>query len=233
LDERFRALQTMRSFTGVMPGERRGCLGCHELHSTAPDHATGSLALARQPRAIDPPPWGDATVSYPRFVRPVLDKYCAACHEGVGEARKILDLSARPGFLIFEEPYLTLTGRPSWGSPYQRPNDAPPGFGSANMIMVEGYDQRDPEAYRTPKPMTQLSYGSRLIDVAADSTHHGMQVDPVDLRKLIAWVDTMCPYRGDEEVRAITDPVFQGVDWLAIRPRIKTAPQIIRPGPVD
>jgi hypothetical protein len=43
----------------------------------------------------------------------------------------------------------------------------------------------------------------------------------------------MCPYRGDEEIRAIPDPEFQGVDWLAIRPRIQTAPRIVRPGPVD
>jgi hypothetical protein len=43
----------------------------------------------------------------------------------------------------------------------------------------------------------------------------------------------MCPYRGDEEVRQIDDPVFQGVDWLSIRPKIKNAPRIVRPGPVD
>ncbi len=40
-------------------------------------------------------------------------------------------------------------------------------------------------------------------------------------------------YRGDKEVREIDDPVFQGVDWLSVRPKIKTAPRIIRPGPVD
>ena len=43
----------------------------------------------------------------------------------------------------------------------------------------------------------------------------------------------MCPYRGDEEVREIPDPVFQGVEWLSIRPKIKNAPTIVRPGPVD
>jgi len=58
-------------------------------------------------------------------------------------------------------------------------------------------------------------------------------VDPISLRRLIAWVDAMCPYRGDDEVRDIPDPVFQGVDWLAIRPKIESAPIIIRPGPVD
>jgi len=38
---------------------------------------------------------------------------------------------------------------------------------------------------------------------------------------------------GDEEVRQIPDPIFQGVDWLAVRTRIQTAPRIARPGPVD
>jgi len=43
----------------------------------------------------------------------------------------------------------------------------------------------------------------------------------------------MGPYRGEEEVRAIPDPEFQGIDWLAIRPLVKSAPTIVRPGPVD
>jgi len=43
----------------------------------------------------------------------------------------------------------------------------------------------------------------------------------------------MCPYRGDEEVRQIADPRFQGIDWLAIRPQIQNAPTIIRPGPIN
>jgi hypothetical protein len=43
----------------------------------------------------------------------------------------------------------------------------------------------------------------------------------------------MCPYKGDEEVRAEPDPVFQGVDWLAIRPKLQSAPRIARPGPIE
>lgn len=153
--------------------------------------------------------------------------------QGDGEGRKTLDLTRRPGFLMFDEPYVTLIGRPTWGRPYEKPDDPPPGFGIANTLLVEAYDQRDPEAYRTPKPMTALSYRSKLIDIAASGTHHDVRVDPISLQRLIAWVDTMCPYRGDVEVRAIDDPEFQGIDWLAIRPRIRSAPTIVRPGPVD
>jgi hypothetical protein len=106
-------------------------------------------------------------------------------------------------------------------------------LGIAGMFMVEAYATTDPRAYRTLPPMTKLSYRSRLIELASSGKHYGVSVDPVNLQRLIAWVDAMCPYQGDEEVRQIADPVFQGVDWLAIRPRIKTAPTIIRPGPVD
>ena len=233
LDDKYRALQTMRSFSGVMPGERRGCLGCHESHSRTPQLHASSLSFAKEPQAITPPPWGDQTVSYPRFVQPVLDKYCGKCHQGDGDGRKTLDLTFRPGFLIFNEPYVTLTGRPSWGQPYEKPKETPPGWGIANMLMVEAYGKTDPLGYQTPAPMTALSYKSELIEIASSGKHNDVKVDPVSLRQLIAWVDTMCPYRGAEEVREIEDPVFQGVDWLAIRPKIKTAPTIVRPGPVD
>ncbi|MDP6543745.1 MAG: hypothetical protein QGH60_07100 [Phycisphaerae bacterium] len=233
LDENFLALQTMRSFTGVMPGERRGCLGCHERHSATSPPAARAIALKRQPSKITSPPWGDDTVSFERYVRPVLDKYCGKCHQGKGKAVKKLNMTPRPGRLGFDETYWLFTGRPAWGRAYKMPKNPPPGFGIAGMIMVEGYHQRDPVAYATPKPMTRLSYKSRLVDIASSGKHNKVKVDPVSRRKLIAWVDTMCPYRGDKEVRAIPDPIFPGSDWLSIRPRIKTAPRITRPGPVD
>ncbi|MHC4580489.1 MAG: LamG-like jellyroll fold domain-containing protein, partial [Planctomycetota bacterium] len=75
LDDKYRALQTMRSVSGVMPGETRGCLGCHEMHSTTPATQTNAEALQRGPSEITPPPWGDESISYMRFVQPVLDKY--------------------------------------------------------------------------------------------------------------------------------------------------------------
>ena len=204
-----------------------------DLHSRAPALGHNSRAMLRPPSEIAPPPWGNDTVSYPRYVRPVLDAYCSKCHEGDGEGRKVFDMTPRPGFLDFDETYITLTGRPTWGTPYQSPEKPPPGWGFADMLMVEAYGKTDPAAYRTPQPMTRLSYGSRLIERASSGSHHGVKVDPISLQRLIAWVDAMCPYNGDEEVRAIDDPVFQGVDWLAIQPRIKTAPTIARPGPVD
>ena len=81
--------------------------------------------------------------------------------------------------------------------------------------------------------MTALSYRSRLIRLASSGEHHGVRVAGEDLQRLIAWVDAMAPYRGLEEVREIDDPLFPGVEWLAVRPKVRSAPRIVRPGPVD
>ena len=59
--------------------------------------------------------------------------------------------------------------------------------------------------------------------------HHKVHADRDSLDRLIAWVDANCPYLGEEEVRAMPDPQFSGIDKLPIRPRLKTAPIIERP----
>ena len=219
LDEHYRALQTMRSFSGVMPGEKRGCLGCHELHSTTAPNKLGS-ALRAEPAELTPPPWGTQSISYTRFVQPVLDKYCGRCHQGSGEARKKLDFTLRPGYRMFKEPYVTLVGGAQFSGvdPKQK--------GIAGAIMAENYAQSDPQSYLTLRPMQHLSYTSKLIDIAMRDEYN---IDPVSLRKLIAWVDTNCPYRGEEDIRAIPDPDFPGIECLPVRPRVATAPIIQRP----
>ena len=70
----------MRSFTGVMPEEIRGCVGCHEKHSRPAPYTQQALAM-KQPPQITPLPWADNTVSFDRYVQPVLEQYCVQCHE--------------------------------------------------------------------------------------------------------------------------------------------------------
>lgn len=225
LDENRRCLQTMRSFSGVMPGERRGCVGCHELHSSAPPPGQG-VAFERPPTDLTPPPWGDASVSFERFVQPTLDKYCGECHQGDAEGRQTLDLTLRPGVNVFKEPYLTLVGDAGWGNPISG-TPGKNGYGIAGAIPVE--NMSGPAAYETLRPMQYLSRTSRLVDIAMDGTHYDVKVDPTSLHKLIVWVDACCPYMGDEEIRALDDPSFAGMESLPIRPRVKTAPVIERP----
>jgi len=225
LDEDYRCLQTMRSFTGLMPGEVRGCVGCHELHSTAPPSRQG-LALLRPPSDLTPPPWGEESIGYERFVQPVLERYCVRCHQGSGEGSHKPDLTLRAGHGPFNEPYLTLVGGAGWGSPVQ----PGPGYGIAAAIPVEQIGMNNPLSLVTLRPLQYLSPASRLIDIASGrEKHYDAQVDPVGLRRLIAWVDACSPYCGEEEIRAQDDPDFPGIELLPIRPRVKTSPRIERP----
>jgi hypothetical protein len=234
LDENQRALQTMKSFTGVMPGETRGCLGCHESHNRSVVQAGTGKAMKRQPSNIKPAAWKDITVGYERYVQSTLDKHCGRCHEEPGnKAYQKFNMTLRQGPHGFKEPYWTLLGAPSWGGTYHGNQHAENGFGWADTILVEGYDQRDPAGYATFPPMKKLSYKSRLINRMASGEHHGVKVTGDDLLRVILWVDAMGPYIGEEELRQIDDPIFQGVDWISQRPRIKTAPIVQRPGPFD
>jgi hypothetical protein len=226
LDDQRRCLHTMRSFTGLMPGEQRGCVGCHEGHSTAPPRHSG-LALQRPPTKPSPPPWGSESISFERFAQPVLDRYCVRCHQGREPGAAEPNLALRAGHSVFKEPYLTLVGPAGWGNPIA---GGGPGYGIAGAIPVESnYGQNDPGALTTLRPMQYLSYGSRLVELAASGKHFEVQVDPVSLHRLIAWVDACCPFMGEEELRALGDPDFPGIEGLPIRPRVATAPIIERP----
>jgi hypothetical protein len=234
LDENQRALQTMKSFTGVQPGEPRGCLGCHESHTRTINVTQMGKALQRSPSTIKPVPWEDISVGYERYVQPALDKYCIKCHQSPEqEGYKKFNATLRQGFLGFKEPYMTLLGSPTWGTKYRTRENTCGGYGWADVIMVEAYSTVDSAAYQTYPPMTKLSYKSRLVDVMSSGKHYGVKVDDEMLSRVIHWVDAMGPYYGFEELRKMEDPVFQGKDWLSQRPRVQTAPIVPRPGPFD
>jgi len=70
---------------------------------------------------------------------------------------------------------------------------------------------------------------SRLIERAISGRHHDVVVDPLSLRRLIAWGDACCPSLGEQELRATDAPDFPGIEQLPIRPCMKTASVIDRP----
>jgi hypothetical protein len=82
LDERGYALQTMRSWTTLQPGEYFACVGCHDHKNTAPptEGHGFSLAMKAGPQELEPfygPPRG---FSFPKEIQPILDRHCIRCH---------------------------------------------------------------------------------------------------------------------------------------------------------
>jgi len=205
LDEQYRAVHIMRSFTGVMPGEKRGCVGCHEGQGTTPSAAT-SIALRKGPAIPTSPPWGSRYhLGYRQDIQPILDNYCGKCHQGDGKGREKLDMTFRPSTDggSYTEPYLTLT----LGSKRRISRFAQTlcGGGVAGTLlpMASGFT---PDHDITHPPMTAMSYNSPLVKNATSGEHNDIRVDPISARKLIAWIDLLCPYWNEDNIRSIPDP---------------------------
>ncbi len=249
LDENGQAIHVMRSFTYVMPGENRGCFGCHESNMSTRSNKLmggGQMGSALRKPAVDltPTPWGTESISYMRFVQPVLDRNCGKCHQNPeSPAYAKLNMTCRPskkGWWAnvhsrpgdqspFCEPYLTLvSGDCGWGGSKPKNEKGVP-INLAGVFVVEGYHQNDPENLKTLPPYTAWSPTSKLIQNATSGQHHGVKVSKEDAELLVAWVDCNGPYLGDQEVRAMFDPYSTAVNTVPpIRPRIKSAPVINR-----
>ena len=231
LDEQGRCLQTMRSFTHGMPGEIRGCVGCHETRRDSPIPSTASLAMRRGVSQPTPPPWGDATVSFPRFVQPTLDRHCIRCHGGK-EPKAGLDLTHRA------EPERTV----SW--PYvllvfgQNPKSLDESVEKTIAGPLFPYHAYPNPAWKVVSqdtvvpPMTALSYKSKLVRYATSGKHHEVKVSPEEETRLVAWVDALCPYLGLEEILSRPDmpadtyyavDMYRGLSYPAL---LSTAPVV-------
>ncbi len=244
LDEKKQCIHVMRSFTGVMPGETRGCFGCHESKlSTRANQQTASstsIAMRKGPRKPVAPPWGtETTISYARFVQPVLDKHCAKCHQDPKhKAFAKLNMTSRPSshrwrtrvhtrpddVSPFTEPYLTLVGGGQrWGGRQKK-------MPLSGVYVVESYNSGgDGSDLKTLPPYSAFSPVSTLIKNASSGKHYKVKIPEADLEKLVAWVDLNGPYLGDEEIRKMYDPISYAADNIsAVRPRCATAPVIDR-----
>ena len=80
IDEKGQAIQTMRSWTTLQPGENASCVGCHEHKSESPLAIPAREAFERGPRPLEPfygPPRG---FSFAQEIQPILDRHCTSCH---------------------------------------------------------------------------------------------------------------------------------------------------------
>lgn len=86
LDAEGKAVQLMRSWFTVMPGETASCIGCHESPADVPSPIP-ALAARATPRDLTP--WhGDARgFDFAREVQPMLDACCVRCHDGSNTSR--------------------------------------------------------------------------------------------------------------------------------------------------
>jgi hypothetical protein len=200
LDADGRALQRMRSFTHLMPGEVQGCVGCHEPRGQSPP-LVRPAASRMAPRELEPPEWGVRGFDYSRIVQPVLDQYCVDCHNPTKRAGKI-DLSAgKTDYFNVSYDVLARERQGPKGSPY------------VNWIPTyNGQEQNILEV----RPLAWGSPRSRLAEIVLNGHpdsegRRRFEMDEAGRRRILAWIDLNVPYYGSSETAY---PELIGCRWI-------------------
>jgi len=188
LDAQGRAVQRMRSFTHLMPGETQGCIGCHEhrRHASRPYLGT---AYNRTPHEIMPPEWGAGGFDYAQVVQPVLDKHCVKCHDSV-DPPKGIDLSGgKTDYFNVSYDVLARENQGRTGTAYV--NWIPTYNGQEwNILEVT------PKTWGSPQSKLAELLFSGHPDQDGKPRH---QIDDAGRRRILAWIDLNVPYYGTSE----------------------------------
>ncbi|MHB1037880.1 MAG: HzsA-related protein [Pirellulales bacterium] len=182
IDARGRAVQTMRSWSTLQPGEVSSCVGCHESRSAAPvSNGKPSLALAAGARPLEPFYGPARGFSFTKEIQPLLDRQCVSCHKEY-TSEEVLDPVAKRRW---SRSYLTLT--------QARPNPEGYYLGESgewvNWINIQAGPSMLP-------PYEAGAAKSRLVTLL-DEEHEGVTLSREDRDKIACWIDLLVPFCGD------------------------------------
>ena len=178
-------VQTMRSWTTLMPGETQSCVGCHEHKNSTlrADHGRPAAA-GMTPQQLTPfygPPRG---FSYTVEVQPILDRLCVRCHDGREDVP--LNLS---GELVHLPEMKRMVARSFLELTHTKDER-----GDCNHSMVNWIDSMsEPEML---PPWHRGAGASELITLLKNG-HEGVTLSAEDLEKIACWLDLLVPYCGD------------------------------------
>lgn len=214
LDEKGHAVQTMRSWSTLQPGENQSCVGCHESRNSAPLAPPGgaTLALRAGAKPLAPfhgPPRG---FSFAREVQPVLDAKCISCHDRRGErpgarspdgrhAFSLLDVATEDeqAKRLWSDAYLALTGAKP-----DKVDGRPRGFrGDVAAKLVNWIGSQSPPEMLPPKFAGAARSG--LIGLL-EAGHYGVVMTRGEMDKIACWIDLLVPFCGDYREAAAWTP---------------------------
>ncbi len=183
LDEQLNEVQRMRSVVQLQPGERRGCIGCHEDRATVAP-VRPALALRREPRRLEPPPWGAVPFAYEKVVQPVWDAHCVRCHDAKHERK--LDLTGTLGPDRVPASYRTLIAQ-GW---------------------VHYFDYTWGREHNKAEPFTFGTMQSKLWKVL-QAGHHDVRLTRDEMHRVKCWTDLNCPLWPDYVQRELRPNLAQ------------------------
>jgi hypothetical protein len=169
VDGEGRAIQGMRSALYLQPGEKRGCVGCHEPQTVSPIPRE-RINSAHPPSRIEPGPDGTQPMSYMRLIQPIWNRRCVSCHS---DTKSKVNLTAAPS-----DPFVV-----SYASlrPYVRWHE----WGDASISQI------------ATRP-GHLGADESKLEAILDDGNHRTQValTEVERRAIYLWLDANAPFYG-------------------------------------
>jgi len=189
IDQEGRMIQTMRSWSTLMPGEVFNCVGCHEdKNSAIPDPSKRTQADTIQ--KLDP--FYDISgklFNYTEIIQPILDAKCVSCHSpGKLDLRgnlEIIDDEENKGCKKkFARSYANLT---KGGSSV---------FGAGAGDYIKWLP-----IFSNNESIQPKIYGSLVSKLTTDilpkhKTKEGFNLTKEELEKIYAWIDLCVPHWG-------------------------------------
>ena len=205
LDGEGRALQRMRSFTHMMPGEVQGCVGCHADRSTATAHGARPPTVAGTAQKLRAPAWGVKGFSYAEVVQGVFDRNCIQCHNEREQPGNVDLTGDMTDFFNVSYDILGRTGTQSerhWarhGSPSGPKFDGVRGMSPYTewiwTINGAGHNVLEIAPRRWGSPASKLADIIRTGHLDKDGKPR-VNVPDEDRRRVYLWLDLNVPYYG-------------------------------------
>jgi hypothetical protein len=248
LDERGCALQTMRSWTTLQPGEYFACVGCHEHKNSAPptEGHGFSLAMKAGPQELEPfygPPRG---FSFPKEIQPILDRHCTRCHRDRAPMRALVEGAvSRPllgptpsqrvsapaaqdelAFSLLGEVTVDPSAKRKWSDSYltltQSSRDRRAESLGAFLGESRGRVVNWIGAQSSPELLPPCSAGavrSELLTLL-EKGHKQVKLSRQELEMLACWIDLLVPYCGSYiEANAWTETEMKSYEHFAEKRR--------------
>ncbi|MBP7050613.1 MAG: hypothetical protein KBE65_06335 [Phycisphaerae bacterium] len=213
IDERGYAVQTMRSWLTLQPGEAVSCVGCHESKNDAPPGvgAGPSLALKAGPRELAP--FHDPTrgFSFAREIQPILDHHCVSCHNEPRKGDYARRSPVKTGvsgdkstaFSLLGTPVVENLAKRRWSESYlvlvgaaERTLENNPYLAGVSDDLVNWIS-----AQSAPTMLPPYDAGaarSRLLSLLVEG-HYDVKLAREEVERIACWIDLQVPFCGDYE----------------------------------
>ncbi|MBN2139028.1 MAG: discoidin domain-containing protein [Sedimentisphaerales bacterium] len=208
IDEKGYAVQSMRTWSTLQPGETFSCVGCHETKDETPlATAKPTMAMKAGPQQLEPfygPPRG---FSFSREIQPILDRHCTACHNDRANRRGLFDgladlhghppvspngvsLPGETAFSLLDAPNRDDNAGRIWSDAYLAlTNGGEPDTGVVRWLNVQSIPPMLP-------PYFTGAVKSPLIKML-EAGHHEVALSKEEADKIASWIDLLVPYCAD------------------------------------